>query len=252
MPSGLTLRLTSRPGSALVTVSGELDLPGYASLRDGLLKVAADTPPGIVADVSALTMDELAPASVFPLVARRIDGWPGIPLSLVTNRRAHARLLRASGIDRFVAVHPDVETAEHHQSTPIRRRVARTLPRTAGAAPLARSFVRELAGRWNVPELVYDGTLIAGELADNAVRHTSSIPEVRLDLRRGLLTVAVADDDPRPAVLLERPDVRSPGVGLAIVAHAATVWGSSRRWSGGKVVWAVLTSARHRERGEPV
>jgi hypothetical protein len=252
VPSGLTLRLTSRPGSALVTVDGDLDLRGYASLRDGLLKVAADTPPGIVADVSALTMGELAPASVFPLVARRIGDWPGIPLSLVTSRNAHVRLFRSSGIDRFVAVHPTVETAEHHQSTPIRRRAARILPRTAGVPQLARSFVRELVGRWNVPELVYDGTLIAGELADNAVRHTSSIPEMRLDLRRGLLTVAVADDDPHPAVLLERPDLHSPGLGLSIVAHAAKAWGSSRRWTGGKVVWAVLTSARHRDRGEPV
>ncbi|WP_328616428.1 ATP-binding protein [Amycolatopsis sp. NBC_00355] len=251
MPPELTLRLTPRPDSALVTVSGELDLPGYASLRDGLLKVAADTPPGIVADVTALTMGELAPASVFPLVARRIGDWPGIPLSLVTSRNAHLRLLHRSGIDRFVAVHPDVETAEHHQSTPVRHRVDRTLPRTGNAAPLARSFVRELAGQWDVPELIYDGALIAGELADNAVRHTSSVPRMRLDLRRGLLTVAVADDDPRPAVLLERSDVRSPGLGLYIVAHAAKVWGSSHRWSGGKVVWAVLTSARHRDRGEP-
>jgi hypothetical protein len=251
VPSELSLHLTSRPGSALVTVGGELDLLGYATLRDGLLKVAADAPPGIVADVTALSMDELAPASVFPLVARRIGEWPGIPLSLVTNRNTQVRLLHHSGIDRFVAVHPDVEAAEQHQASPIRHRVDRTLPRTTGTAALARSFVRELAARWDVPELIYDGALVAGELADNAVRHTSSVPRMRLDLRRGLLTVAVADDDPRPAVLLERTDVRSPGLGLYIVAHAAKVWGSSRRWSGGKVVWAVLTSARHHERGEP-
>jgi hypothetical protein len=251
VPSELTLRLTARPDSALVTVSGDLDLPGYASLRDGLLKVAADTPPGIVADISGLTMGELAPASVFPLVARRIGDWPGIPLSLVTSRNAHVRMLHRSGIDRFVAVHADVEAAEHHQTTPVRHRADRTLPRTTNTAALARSFVRELAGQWDVPELVYDGALIAGELADNALRHTSSVPRMRLDLRRGLLTVAISDDDPSPAVLLERSDVRSPGLGLSIVAHAAKVWGSSHRWSGGKVVWAVLTSARHHGRGEP-
>ncbi|MFJ1759821.1 ATP-binding protein [Amycolatopsis sp. NPDC088138] len=251
MPPELTLRLTPRPESALVTVSGDLNLPGYASLRDGLLKIAADTPPGIVANVSGLTMGELAPATVFPLVARRIEEWPGIPLSLVTDRNAHVRLLSRSGIDRFVAVHPDVEAAEHHQATPLRHQADRTLPRTANTVALARSFVRELAARWDVPELIYDGALIAGELADNAVRHTSSVPRMRLDLRRGLLTVAIADDNPNPAVLLDRSDTRSPGLGLHIVAHAAKVWGSSHRWSGGKVVWAVLTSARHHERGEP-
>jgi anti-sigma regulatory factor (Ser/Thr protein kinase) len=251
VPAELTLQLTHRPESALVTVSGDLDLPGYASLRDGLLKIAADTPPGIVADISALAIGELSPASVFPLVARRIGDWPGIPLSLVTQRSAQLHTLHRYGTDRFVAVHPDVETAERHQTTPIRRRVERSLPRTPNAVPVARSFVRELAAQWDIPELIYDGTLIAGELADNAVRHTDSTPELRLDLRRGLLTVAVADDDPDPAVLLARKEARSPGLGLYIVSHAATVWGSSTRWSGGKVVWAVLTSARHRDRGRP-
>ncbi|MEV4051995.1 hypothetical protein AB0J55_12510 [Amycolatopsis sp. NPDC049688] len=49
-------------------------------------------------------------------------------------------------------------------------------------------------------------------------------------------------DDPRPAVLRPRPTPGASGLGLHIVAQSAAEWGCSPRWSGGKVVWAVLTS----------
>jgi anti-sigma regulatory factor (Ser/Thr protein kinase) len=252
MSAGITLELTPRLESSLVTVTGELDLPGYAFLRDGLLKIAADDPPGLVADINALVISELSPAAVFPLVARRIAAWPGIPFSLVTHQPTHLRIFRRYGTDRYVPVHAAVEAAERHQSVPVRRLAERSLPRAANATDLARTFVRELATRWEVPELVDDGTLVVAELVRNALQHTSGAPRLRLDLRRGLLTIAVADDSTRPAVLRVRPDLTEPGLGLRIVAEAAQAWGSNRRWSGGKVVWAVLTTAHHRhDPGEP-
>lgn len=241
----ITLEPLARLASTVVTVTGELDLFGYGFLRDGLLKVAADGPPGLIADVDGLRIGELSPAAVFPLVARRIGDWPGIPFSLVTRQPAHLGTFHRAGIDRFVAVHVDVETAEQQQTIPIRRWAQRVFPRAESAPKLARAFLRELMTNWEVPELVDHGTLIVGELVGNAIRHTTSAPEVRLDLRRGLLTIAVADDSPRPATLLERTDLREPGLGLRIVAQTAQAWGSNRRWSGGKVVWATLASGRH-------
>ena len=240
----VTLEPTARLASTLVTVTGELDLSGYGFLRDGLLKVAADGPPGLIADVDGLRIGELSPAAVFPLVARRIGHWPGIPFSLVTRQPVHLDTFHRYGIDQFVAVHADVEAAERQQTVPIRRWALRVFPRTDSATTLARAFLRELMTDWEVPELVYDGTLIIGELVGNALQHTTSAPEVRLDLRRDLLTIAVADDSPRPATLLERTDLRDPGLGLRIIAQTAHAWGSSRRWSGGKVVWATLASGR--------
>ncbi|WP_328452846.1 MULTISPECIES: hypothetical protein [unclassified Amycolatopsis] len=77
--------------------------------------------------------------------------------------------------------------------------------------------------------------------------HTTSIPEILLELRPAMLTVAVADDSPRPAVLMGRAGSNSPALGLRIVADAARVWGSSSRWSGGKIVWAVLATGRRRD-----
>ncbi|WP_329048801.1 ATP-binding protein [Amycolatopsis sp. NBC_01488] len=239
------LEPSDRLASTLVTVTGRLDLSGYGFLRDGLLKVAADGPPGLIADVDGLLIDELSPAAVFPLVARRIGDWPGIPFSVVTRQPAHLDIFHRYGLDRFVAVHADVEAAEHQQTVPIRRWAERVFPRADSATKLARAFLREHATDWDVPDLVYDGTLIVGELVGNALQHTASAPGVRLDLRRNLLTIAVADDSPRPATLLERIGPRDSGLGLQIIAQTARTWGSSRRWSGGKVVWATLVSGRH-------
>ncbi|WP_410673337.1 ATP-binding protein [Amycolatopsis sp. cmx-4-68] len=244
MTTGITLEPSVRLASTLVTVTGELDLTGYGFLRDGLLKIAADGPPGLIADIDGLHIGELSPAAVFPLVARRLGTWPGIPFSLVTRQPAHLDTFHRSGIDRFVAVHAGVETAEQRQAIPIRRCAQRVFGRTDSATKLARAFLRDRTTDWDVPDLSYDGTLIVGELVGNALQHTTSSPEVRLDLRRGLLTVAVADDSPQPATLLERTDLRDPGLGLRIIAQTAQAWGSSRRWSGGKVVWATLISAR--------
>jgi hypothetical protein len=242
---GIELVLRTRTSSALVTVTGQLDVTGYPFLRDGLLKVGADGPPGLVADIDGLALGGLSP-SVFPLVARRLEEWPGIPMVVVTRQPAHLRAFERYGIDRFVPVRADVEAAERALPHRIRRRAERTLARGEAGIAQARAFVRDRTREWGVPGFEYDGTLVAAELTDNASRHTSSEPRLRLELQQDLLTIAVSDDDPRPAVLIERPDILEPGLGLRIVAQTARAWGSSRRWAGGKVVWAVLAAPQRR------
>jgi len=240
---GITLGFSPRLASALVTATGQLDLAGYGFLRDGLLRVAADGPPGLIADVDGLMIGELSPTAVFPLVARRIRNWPGIPLTLVTRQGSHLRVFRREGVDRFVAVHGDVEAAERHQQIPARRWAQRKFARTDDAPELARAFLWDHITTWDVPELVCDAVLIVNELVGNALQHTTSRPELRLDLREGLLTIAVADENPHSPTFVERIHLRDPGIGLRIVADVAETWGSSRRWSGGKVVWATLAAS---------
>lgn len=236
----ITLAFSPRLASAVVTASGELDLSGYGFLRDGLLKVAADGPPALIADIDGLTIGELSPIAVFPLVARRMANWPGIPLTLVTRQGTHLQAFRGQGLDRFVAVHDNVDVAESHQKVPARRWAHRKFPRTGDATKLAGAFLRDQTTNWGVPELFYNAVLIVNELLGNALRHTTSSPELRLDLRQDRFTIAVTDENARPATFLERTHLRDPGIGLRIVADAAQTWGSSRRWSGGKVVWATL------------
>lgn len=248
MAEGIELELRSRPSSALVTATGELGLAGYPFLRDGLLKAGADTPPGVIADIDGLALGADSP-SLFPFVARRLEEWPGIPMAVVTRRADHLAVFERYGLDRFVPVHPDVESAERALPHRIRRRAGRVLARGEPGIAQARAFVSDRTREWGVPAFEYDGTLVAAELTDNASRHTTSEPRLRLDLREDLLTIAVSDDDPRPAVLIERTDILEPGLGLRIVAQTARAWGSSGRWTGGKVVWAVLA---HPERRRPL
>ncbi|WP_410632218.1 ATP-binding protein [Amycolatopsis sp. cmx-4-83] len=219
--SAVHLAVGSHEEATVVTVTGELGPASYPVLRDGLLEIATDAPEGLVVDIRALAIADASLTGVFSLVARRIGDWPGIPFTVV-----------AADADLAAAV-----AAPDHQ---VRRRSERTFARAAGSSALVRDFVSGELAAWGVPELAEDARFIATELVENVLRHTTSEPRLRLDLRRGVCTVAVGDQDTRPAVLLERLSPFEPGMGLKLVAQLARTWGCSRSWSGGKVVWAVL------------
>lgn len=235
------LRPQYRPQATTALVTGVLDLESYPELRDGLLKLAAEAPDGLIADIDGLAIRDPALVTVFSLVAMRIGDWPGIPFTVVTGRPEHWAMFSDRTVDKFVPLHDDLDTAEHRLFPPPRRRAAQLLARSANSSALARDFVRRICAEWSVPEMTDDALLVATELVENAIRHTGSPPRLRLELRRGMLSIAVTDDDPRPAVLLERLGALEPGLGLRMVAQVAKVWGCSPSWSGGKVVWAVLT-----------
>lgn len=74
-----------------------------------------------------------------------------------------------------------------------------------------------------MPELAEDAELVATELVENALRHTDSAPRLRLELRRRRLSVEVADESPRPAVVREGLDLTETGIGLRMVAKVAKV-----------------------------
>jgi anti-sigma regulatory factor (Ser/Thr protein kinase) len=158
----------------------------------------------------------------------------------VTDRADHLARLAAQTVDRFVAVHPDVAAAEQARDRPPRRRAVQLLAASPRASALGRAFVERVCAQWDVPEHTEDALLIATELVENAILHASSPPRLRLELRSGVFTVAVADDDPRAAVMLELPGRKDHGLGLRLVAQTSRVWGCRRSWTGGKVVWAVL------------
>ncbi|MEU8633985.1 ATP-binding protein [Amycolatopsis sp. NPDC048633] len=231
-----------RGGATVALVTGVLDLESYPDLRDGLLKLATEAPDGLIADIGGLDIDDATHLTVFTLIALRIGDWPGIPFTVVTGRPEHRMMFAERAVDRFVPVHDDHETAENLQSRSPRRRAAQLLARSANSSALARDFVRRVCAEWDLPAFTDDALLVATELVENAIRHTESAPRLRLELSRGVLSVAVSDDSPRQAVVRERLDVLEPGLGLRMIAQVAKVWGCSRSWSGGKTVWAVLTT----------
>ncbi|MBB4689218.1 ATP-binding protein [Amycolatopsis jiangsuensis] len=235
----LRVSRTQQGEFVLARAAGHLDLRSYPDLRDGLLKSAVDAD-ALIADISELEIDDPALTSVFALVALRIGDWPAVPFAVVSERPDHRALLRNRTVDRLTRVEASVDGAAAVLDRPPQLRVQREIPRSTGAAVRARESVREICEDWAVPGLIDDAKSVVTELVENALQHTDSTPRLRLELRRNRCTVAVTDDDPRPAVLRERLANAGGGLGLKLVAQLSRVWGCSPRWTGGKVVWAVL------------
>ncbi|MTD57343.1 ATP-binding protein [Amycolatopsis pithecellobii] len=115
-----------------------------------------------------------------------------------------------------------------------------TLVRTPEAPRRARRFVDGICEGWHVPTLTGEAELVASELVENTLQHTESTPRLSLELRRGELTIAVSDDNPRRAYV--RDDGGRGGYGMKMIADAARTWGCTPSSSGGKTVWARLAA----------
>lgn len=130
---------------------------------------------------------------------------------------------------RTVEISPAGPVAEF--STPVVR----------GAAGLARDFARK-----TLKELGYlgdhgDVVLVVSELVSNALRHTATIPVVRLAGNVGRLLIEVEDGS--PVLPQTRLSAAVGGWGLQLVGRLSTAWGS-RAASGGKVVWCEMAVAK--------
>lgn len=238
--SGLRIAAEHRAESTVAVVTGRLTPAGYPELRDGVLRIAADAPESVVVDIEGLEIADVTLMTVFSVIADRIVDWPAIPFAVVTARADHAAGFAAQNAGWSVPVCRDVVAAEAARERAPSRRAVQLLAPSSSASADARAFVRRVCATWGVLQYTDDALMVATELVENALAHTESSPRLRLELRRGRFTVAVADDDPRPAVLRERITRAEPGLGLWVVVWAARRWGCARSWSGGKVVWAVL------------
>jgi hypothetical protein len=228
-------------GIAIARPVGTLDMTTYPVLRDTLLKHAAEQPDGLVVELDELTMPVAAPLSVFSLVSIRVADWPGMPFILVATGRETRGMLAASTVARFVTVLESVDAAVAAMAKPpIRQRAVIELPPSPISARRARYFVRMNCTRWDVENLITDAMTVATAFVENTLSHTGSAAFLRLELRRGMLTIAVTDDDPRPAVLHERAEGGVAPSGLLLVTGITKAWGCTPAMSGGKIVWAVL------------
>jgi anti-sigma regulatory factor (Ser/Thr protein kinase) len=155
--------------------------------------------------------------------------------------------LRTKTLARFVLIAPTLEAAlASIRRPPLRRVVTLRLPPAPTAVSSARRQVAATCDRWGYTELTGDAVAVADELVGNAIRYAEADLMLRLELRRGLLTVAVTDDNPQPPAPRVRnrlDDLSDHGYGLVIVAALARAWGTSATTSDGKTVWAVLPIA---------
>jgi hypothetical protein len=239
--SRLRVDRSLRDDVMLVEPQGVLDLGTYADLRDALIKCALEQPTALVVDLSALWVPTEATLSVFSTVWMRVSDWPGVPIALITSYPEDQERLRRSAVSRFVPVHATFEQAcQALHEPPLRRRTVVELPNSNGSPAVARWFVGETCLRWECTDLLPAAIMVANELVENAIRHASGEPRLRLELHRDTLTVAVYDHDPTP---VRWPDGELHGpehLGLRLVTEVATACDCAPLWSGGKVVWAVL------------
>jgi anti-sigma regulatory factor (Ser/Thr protein kinase) len=239
--SGADLRIevTTVAGTryTLVRPLGELDLTTYPALRDGLLKCGAELPDAVIVDVGGLRIVWAGALTVFATVWMRLGDWPGVPLVLVSRD-----VLPGTALRRFVPVYPDLDSALRSLARPLpRRRATFDLPWDLASAATARSQVRATCQVWGIAgDVTEDAAAIATEFVENTLVHTHSPAVLRLDFRRGLLTIAVADDDPTPAVACEHATAHGHGFGLRLARQLAKTWGCTPALNGGKVVWAVV------------
>lgn len=119
----------------------------------------------------------------------------------------------------------------------------RLMPRPE-CVPVARSLVKRACRAWDLSHLLPDTSLVASELAANAVEHAGTDFVVTLSRRGRRLLVAVQDGAPgfpRPHRPASGGPATSPrGRGLLLVHTVAAAWGAMPT-RGGKVVWATLT-----------
>jgi hypothetical protein len=231
-------------GNLVLRPHGDLDATTYRGVRDTLVKYAMAQPRAIIVVLDGLHIGTAANLTVFSSAWMLVGDWPGVPIILVAPRSVHRAILTDSPMRRFVPVCHDLDTALATAGEPPRRRRTEVdLVPDPASSRHARTFVRDTCRRWHVTDQTTVAEEIATELVENSITHAGTDLRLRLELRQGLLTVAVSDHSAREAVIHE-PDVGQPPTGgLRLVAHLARVWGCAPELSGGKVVWAVVATA---------
>jgi anti-sigma regulatory factor (Ser/Thr protein kinase) len=117
-----------------------------------------------------------------------------------------------------------------------------------GAVPCARLHARQLAWEWGLAGVADSVEIVVSELVTNAVcasQSTDLAAPVRLWLLSGKARIAVLvwDACPQPPVRMDADGDAENGRGLLLVEAISDHWGSSAsQETGGKVVWAVVTS----------
>jgi hypothetical protein len=108
------------------------------------------------------------------------------------------------------------------------------------AVPAVRRFVTAVLRAWDLDELVADGSVVATELATNAVSHSASPFSASITRSESTLRIAIEDVSSSVPHLVHAASDAFGGRGIAIVAELATSWGCSETASG-KLVWADLS-----------
>jgi hypothetical protein len=139
----------------------------------------------------------------------------------------------------------------------------RVATRTPGAdarsVGAARDFAVATVERWGAAQRCEDIAIVVSELLTNALRHaqpesgqTGPRPVIRLGLLQAgpCVLCAVRDPSARAPVPKHPSLLAETGRGLQVVGTLADAWGYTTPGHTGKVVWAMFSADRGRQRSE--
>lgn len=226
----------------VLTVDGVLEASTAAALRDRIAKATLDEPSAVIVNVNALRVPA-EPAWSALIGARWQPGVrPAVPIVLVCGQRATREAIMRSDVGRFMPVYPSDKGAIKALGRLTRYDVRRADARLAAnltSLGESRRLVRRWLTDWSQPELIPAALVVVNVFVENVLEHTGSVPTVRIESDGATATVAVSDDNSRPAVRLPGPPTGPDMSGLAIVTALSRAWGSAPT-SPGKTVWAVI------------
>ena len=237
----MRIQQSSRQGCVVLSLAGRLDLAAAPQLQRAILKQLAQQPPAIICDLSRVEAIDPLCAAVFASIRHPALQWPGTALMLCGARPPVIDTLRQSGMADSLAMYASLDQALAMVGTrPPWLRERLTLEPVAAAARIGRSFVREVCGRWGLEGLAWPAALLASELVTLAVAHARTAMELRVELRRRWLQVAVRDQDPNLLGILAAREETDRGLALLVMDQVATAWGVRQDAAGGKTAWCAL------------
>lgn len=222
----LDIEVTGQDGALVLRPRGLLCAATYSRMLDVLFRSVLAEPVAVVVDLSALRTDERA-ESVFLAVGAQVADWPGVPL-----------LLAAGPPEPWNQPgHPSVEAALASVGEQRARRTPRLpLPVGATAAVIARLLAEETCLQWGLDAAVNAVAEVAGGMCELARRVPGARTSIGFALRGTRLAVALSADVEVPC---DHRDLRRVLAGARALLPRG---GWSATWSGGSVVWVVLTT----------
>ena len=230
MPTDVRCLVEADEASAVVRLTGVLDLAGVSAVRGALLARVWSRPGPVIADLSRLRVEPAARA-VFDDVRREVADWPASALLVLDP-------VGAGNGDPVCATLDEAQAAL--TDAPMAAVLSVDLAPSVGAAREARVLVTDGCARWGMPDLAEPACIAVTEMVNNVVAHARTPMTVRLAPRDSSLHLAVRDHSPRqPAFAGLAPLASTGGRGLLLIDTVARRWGSTPV-PDGKVVWCVL------------
>jgi hypothetical protein len=227
-----------------IAFQGELNAQTLIDMRTLVLKLLAECPAAIVANLEQCRVDPNASLTLLATLQRRARTH-GVRLVYAAGD-VLARHIRRDADRWFVELYPNCAQAIEAALEPSSHRWLRI---ELTPHPLAGADARAQAGyvctAWGAGHIARRARVIVSELVDNSIEHAGTSILVTITALRDLLHIRVRDYSRRPLLRLE-PEVSSStaslalrGQGLRLVEQHATSWGVTPT-EDGKIVWATL------------